>query len=103
MRRAFLWPSSGTSISIVVPLPVGGDLERAAQRFDAIAEPDQSGPLAGVGSADPIVADRQLQDRVGCVEFDVHDGCVRVLGGHDRTAFRRAAFFRTSYSRISMG
>ena len=38
------------------------------------AEPDQSGPLAGVGSPCPVVADRQLQDRVVCVELDVHDG-----------------------------
>src|SRR6266566_3077915 len=57
-----------------------GDLERAAERFDSIAEPEQSGPPAGVGSPDPVVADRQPQDRVVCVEVDVHDGRVRVLG-----------------------
>jgi hypothetical protein len=57
------------------------NLERAAERFDSIADPDQSGPLAEVGAPDPVVADRQLQDRVVCVQFDVDDGCVRVLGG----------------------
>jgi hypothetical protein len=36
-----LWSSSGISISSVVPLAGGaGDLERAAERFDSIAEPD---------------------------------------------------------------
>src|SRR5882724_10931066 len=58
-----------------------GDFEGAAERLDAIAEPDQSRPAAGVGSPDPVVADRQLQDRVMGVELDLHDGCVRVLGG----------------------
>ena len=58
-----------------------GDLERAAERFDSIAEPDQSGPPVEVRSPDPVVADGQLQDRVVCVELDIHDGCVRVLGG----------------------
>src|SRR6202022_3064064 len=41
-----------------------GHVERAAERFDAVAEPGQSGPLGGVGSADPVVADRQPHDRV---------------------------------------
>src|ERR1022692_2103928 len=58
-----------------------GDLERAADRLDAVAEPDQSRPLGGIGSADSVVADRQPHDRVVCVEFDVHDGGARVLGG----------------------
>jgi pyruvate dehydrogenase (quinone) len=48
---------------------------------DGVAEPGQSGPLGGVGAADPVVADRQPQGRVGCVEFDVHGGGARVLGG----------------------
>lgn len=29
---------------------------------------------------DPVVTDRQPHDRVRRVEFDVHDGCVSVLG-----------------------
>jgi glutamyl-tRNA reductase len=56
-----------------------GDLERAAECVDPIPEPEQSGPLR-VGSADPVVADRQPQDRVVGVELDFHHGCVRVLG-----------------------
>src|SRR6266542_7122830 len=54
-----------------------GDLQRAAERFDSIAEPEQSGPLAGVGSPDPVVADRQPQDRVVGVELDLHHRRVR--------------------------
>jgi hypothetical protein len=37
-----------------------GHLERAADRLDALAEPGQPGSLGRVGSADPVVADRQL-------------------------------------------
>src|SRR5437588_12848837 len=40
------------------PAGGAGDLERAAERLDAIGESDQSGPLAGVGSPGPVVADR---------------------------------------------
>jgi hypothetical protein len=58
-----------------------GHLERAADRLDAVAEPGQAGPPGGVSAADPVVADRQPQGRVWCVEFDVHGGGVRVLGG----------------------
>src|SRR3989442_15057122 len=57
-----------------------GDFEGAAKRLDAIAEPDQSRPAAGVGSPEPVVADRQLQDRVMGVELDLHDGCCACLG-----------------------
>jgi serine/threonine protein kinase len=57
-----------------------GDVERAAERLDAVPKPDQSRPPGGDGSPDPVVADRQLQDRVGCVEFDVHGGSACVLG-----------------------
>jgi hypothetical protein len=57
------------------------DFECAAERVDSVAEADESGPLGGVGAADPVVADRQLHVPVVCVELDVDDGCVRVLGG----------------------
>jgi hypothetical protein len=75
-----------------------GDLERSAERFDSIADPDQSGPLAEVGSPDPIVANRQLQDRVVCVEFDVYDGCVRVLGGVGQEAADPSSLLRPDVS-----
>src|ERR1700747_1841100 len=38
-----------------------GELQRAAERFDPVAEPEQCGPLAEVGSADPVVADRRCK------------------------------------------
>ena len=43
--------------------------------------PTSPAPRAGVSPADPVVADRQPHDRGGCVEFYVHDGGLRVLGG----------------------
>jgi hypothetical protein len=44
-----------------------GHVERASDRLDAVAEPGQTRPPGGIGSADPVVADRQPQGRVGCV------------------------------------
>ena len=79
---ALPWPSSGTSISSVVPLPAGlvtcSVPPSASIRSLSPTSPD---PWREVGSPDPVVADRQPQDRVVGVEFDVHHGCVRVLGG----------------------
>ena len=50
----------------------------ASMRSRSPVSPDSPG---GVGAADPVVADRQPQGRVGCIEFDVHGGGARVLGG----------------------
>jgi signal transduction histidine kinase len=65
-------PGEGTGILVTLPLPLfgrdldqqfgavadgAGHLERAAERVDAIAEPDQSRTLAEVGSPDPVVVD----------------------------------------------
>jgi hypothetical protein len=36
-----------------------GHVERAADRLDAVAEPGQAGSPGGVGTADPVIADRQ--------------------------------------------
>src|ERR1700761_9770374 len=91
-----MWRGAGTGSRVRGPwlvLAFGGDLdeqrgaaadgardvEGAPDCLEAVAEPGQSGPPGGVGSADPVVADRQLQDRVGCVEFDMHGGGTRVL------------------------
>ena len=49
----------------------------ASMRSRSPVSPDPG----GVGAADPVVADRQPQGRVGCIEFDVHGGGARVLGG----------------------
>jgi hypothetical protein len=71
-------------MSSVVPLPAGlVTWNVPAERLDAVAEPDQSGPLGRVGSPDPVVADRQPRDRVACAELDVHDGCVREIEPDD--------------------
>jgi hypothetical protein len=50
-----------------------GELERAAECLDAIAEPDQTRASAEGGSPDSIVADHHAQDRVACLERDLHD------------------------------
>src|SRR5580704_7540530 len=66
-----------------------GHVECAADRLDAVAEAGQSGPLGGVGSPDPVVADRQPHDRVQRVEFDVHDrsaACLTALASASDTA-----------------
>src|ERR1700730_13047731 len=46
------------------------DLNLAAEYLDAVPETDQSGPLARIGSSDPVVADCDPQDRILLREVD---------------------------------
>jgi hypothetical protein len=66
-----------------------GDRDRAAQRLDAVGEPDQPGSADGVGAADAVVADRQVQGAVAPLHVDLGGRRLGVLGdvgqrfGHD--------------------
>jgi hypothetical protein len=79
---AVLWLWSGISIRRAVPLPAGLLTWRvppsASMRSLRLTSPR---PLRRIGSPDPVIADRQPNDRVVCFEFDVHDGCVTVDRG----------------------
>ena len=63
------------------PWCLAGDLDGAAEGLDAVAETDESRPLSGVGSPDPVIADREQDDPFLSRDLDVHDRRFRVLGG----------------------
>ena len=54
--------------------------DRAAERLDAVLEPDQAGAPAWISPAAAVVADAQAKGMVGRLHVDVNDGGVRVLG-----------------------
>src|SRR6266702_1062515 len=55
------------------------DPDRPAERLDAILQADESRALAGIRSADAIVADRQHQAAVACCERNLHMRRLRML------------------------
>ena len=62
-------------------LPDGaGDRERAAQRVDAVGQPDQAGPISRVGTALAVVPDVHPHGVVVGVDRDLDCCRVRVLG-----------------------
>jgi RsiW-degrading membrane proteinase PrsW (M82 family) len=57
------------------------DIDRPAERLDAIAEADEAGALAGISASNAVVTNADLDDRVGRVDLDVDGRRVGVLGG----------------------
>jgi len=54
--------------------------DRAAERLDAVFEPDQAGAPDWIGPTAAIVADAQAKDTAGRLHVDVNERGVRVLG-----------------------
>jgi hypothetical protein len=52
----------------------------AAERFDAVFEPDEARAAGEAGAAAPVITHADAQEALGGLDFDVDDGGVRVLG-----------------------
>ena len=57
------------------------DIDRPAERLDAILEADQPRSPARIGAATSVVADRKAENRVVEMEIDLDSRCVGVLRG----------------------
>jgi hypothetical protein len=57
------------------------DRDGSAQRLDAVGEPDEPRAAGRVGAADAVVANPQVQAAVACMDGDMGEGGVGVLGG----------------------
>jgi hypothetical protein len=55
------------------------DRERAAERLDAPAQPDQAGAALELGAADAVVGDGRVHDRLRQRDRHAHDARARVL------------------------
>src|SRR5262249_27691772 len=65
------------------PRPVAGaavDLDRAAERLDAVGEPGESRSSRRIGPADAVVANREHERAVALPERDVDPRRLRMLG-----------------------
>jgi hypothetical protein len=57
------------------------DIDRPAERLDAILEADEAGSPTRVGAAHSVVADRKAEPRVVATEIDLDARSVGVLRG----------------------
>ena len=55
------------------------DIDRPAERLDAIPEADQPGSSARIGAAVSVVADRKAETRVVEIEIQLDPRCVGML------------------------
>lgn len=56
------------------------DLQLAAEGFYAVGQADEARPFGGVGAAEAIVADGEVQVRAFGPGVDVDTGCLRIFG-----------------------
>jgi hypothetical protein len=71
---------SGSSTTIAVPAPGAVDFDRSAQGLHPVAQADQTRTSRGIGAADAVVADRQVQQDVALFDRDLRARRAGVLG-----------------------